>query len=243
MISRLLDPMFLGLALCFAGLAGWTRLEPRRAMLRWKIVAWSGFVFLWLSASPWFANTLVRALQPMPTDLRPLLANTPPEHRAMVVLAGGSRNEYEFVPPVERLDDATQGRLLGAARFYRDLGGFGQVIVTGTGTPYAQSMADYLALQGVPRDRIALEIAATDTQTNATGSATILAKGRASKVVLVTSALHMPRSIAAFKDAGIEVIPAPVDYIGGDGWRLLPSSSAMQRTSRALHEIIGRLEP
>jgi len=243
MISRLLDPVFLGLMILLVGLFGWTRVQPRRSMMRWKVIAWSGFVFLWLSASPWFSNTLVRWLQPPPADLAPALAGTDPSERAMVVLAGGSRNEYDFIPPVERLDESTQGRLLGGARIYREQGGFGLIVVTGTGQPYVESMADYLVLQGIPRDKIALELKATDTVTNAIYSAEILKKYGPKKVVLVTSALHMPRSVADFESAGVQVIPAPVDYIGGQGWRLLPSSPTIHRTAQALHEILGRLEP
>lgn len=243
MISRLLDPAFLGLLLVLAGLIGWSRVRPRKALWRWKLAAWSGFALLWLAASPWFSNALCRVLEPLPTDLSASLAGIDPRDRALVVLAGGSRNLYDFVPAVERLDGATQARLLGGARIYRDHGPFGLVIVTGTGEPYVSSMADYLVLQGVPTDKIALETQATDTETNATFSARILQKQGSKKVVLVTSALHIPRSVSAFQRAGIEVLPAPVDFQGGRGWRLIPSSSALFRTSRALHEVLGRFEP
>jgi uncharacterized SAM-binding protein YcdF (DUF218 family) len=243
MISRFLDPAFLGLVLVLVGLVGWTRTQPRRALLRWKILAWSGFGALWLAASPWLSNLLAGALEPEATDLASALAGTDPSRRALVVLAGGQRNTYDFLPAVERLDATTQARLLGAARVYRENGPFAVVIVTGTGIPYVSSMAEYLALHGVPKDRIALEPEATDTSTNATHSASILRKHDPVTVVLVTSALHIPRSVVAFRKAGIEVVPAPVDYIGGQGWRLVPSSSAMVRTARSTHEILGRLEP
>ncbi|MFW5739248.1 MAG: YdcF family protein [Myxococcota bacterium] len=243
MISRLLDPVFFGLVILLAGLIGWTMVEPRRALLRWKALAWSGFLVLWLCASPWFTNTLVRWVQPRPPDLSTLLEDTEPAKRAMVILAGGLRNELDFVPPPEQLGDATQARLLGGARIYRDLGGFGTVIVTGTGDGFVKAMADYLVLQGIPRERIVRETQATDTETNATYSAAILAKRAPDKVVLVTSALHMPRSVAEFEDAGVEVIPAPVDYANGQGMRLVPSSSTLHRSSRVLHELLGRLEP
>jgi uncharacterized SAM-binding protein YcdF (DUF218 family) len=243
MISRLLDPAFLGLLLVLAGLLGWTRVRPRKALWGWKVAAWSGFALLWLAASPWFSNVLCRLLEPMPVDLSASLAGIEARDRALVVLAGGSRNLYEFVPSIERLDDTTQGRLLGGARIYRDHGPFGLVIVTGTGEPYVTSMADYLVLLGVPRDKIALETQATDTETNATFSAQILQKHGSKKVVLVTSALHIPRSVSAFQRAGIDVLPAPVDFRGGHGWRLIPSSSALFRTSRASHELLGRFEP
>ena len=63
-------------------------------------------------------------------------------------------------------------------------------------------------------------------------------------VLLVTSAIHMPRSVAVFRAAGVNVIPAPTDitvldtrYDGLFGW--LPAIGALGATSRAVHEYIG----
>lgn len=243
MISRLLDPMFLGLMVVLVGLAGWTWHERKRGWRGWHTVVWAGFLMLWLCASPWFANIFVRWLEPEPPDLAPLLDGVEPEKRALVILAGGLRNDHDFVPPPERLGDATQARLLGGARLYREHDGFGVVVVTGTGHRFVSAMADYLVLLGVPRDRIALETLATDTETNATHTAAILEKHAPKKVVLVTSAMHMPRSVAAFRDAGVEVVPAPVDYNLIEGNKLIPSARSMRRSARALHEILGSLEP
>ena len=242
MMSRLLDPVFLSLLALAIGLVAWTRVRPRRVMLRWKIAAWGGFGLLFLASSPWCSNLLVHSLQPAPTDLAAVLAGTSVEDRALVVLAGGSRNEYDYVPPIERLDDATIARLLGGGRVYREAGGFSVVVVTGTGLPYVQAMADFLVLVGVPRERIALETQATDTLTNATYTAAILEPRKVRRIVLVTSALHMRRSVAAFARAGLEVVPAPVDYMGAEGWRLLPSSPTLHRSARAIHEVLGRLD-
>jgi len=175
--------------------------------------------------------------------LGPALDGVEPERRAMVVLAGGMNAHYDFVPPVERLGDRTRARLLGGARVYGEQGPFGTVIVSGTGIPFVRAMADYLVILGVPRNRIVLEPQATDTNTNAIHSAALLAERDVAKVVLVTSALHMARSVSAFESAGVSVIPAPVDYHGGYQWRVIPSSPSLRRTARALHEVLGRLEP
>jgi uncharacterized SAM-binding protein YcdF (DUF218 family) len=72
-------------------------------------------------------------------------------------------------------------------------------------------------------------------------------------VVLVTSALHMPRSVKLFKLAGIEVTPAPVDYtITDQEWKelmqptlenilinLLPTSANLKSTTSSMKEYIG----
>jgi uncharacterized SAM-binding protein YcdF (DUF218 family) len=76
-----------------------------------------------------------------------------------------------------------------------------------------------------------------------------------SRVILVTSALHMPRSVALFEKQGIQVIPAPADFtITVDNWRqlsqnnlaglivdLLPNTSNLSLTSNALKEYLGWL--
>ncbi|NJN55953.1 MAG: YdcF family protein [Anaerolineae bacterium] len=75
----------------------------------------------------------------------------------------------------------------------------------------------------------------------------------AETVLLVTSAIHMPRSVAIFEKQGIEVIPAPTDYEyvqpdwdegEGAGWfywgmSLLPDAESLQLTTRVLKEYVG----
>ena len=72
-------------------------------------------------------------------------------------------------------------------------------------------------------------------------------------MLLVTSAIHMPRSVALFKHQGIEVIPAPADYtVTQQGWdnmfspdlpslliNLLPNASSLSLTTNALKEYLG----
>ena len=63
-------------------------------------------------------------------------------------------------------------------------------------------------------------------------------------VLLVTSAIHMPRSVAVFRGVGMNVIPSPTDIsildLRNDGlFNWLPSVGALGSTSRAVHEYIG----
>jgi len=73
------------------------------------------------------------------------------------------------------------------------------------------------------------------------------------RIILVTSAVHMPRSVSLFLHQGLEVIPAPTDYYvtkaelpsiqqGGIPallFSLLPSSDNLEITSRTLKEYLG----
>ena len=63
-------------------------------------------------------------------------------------------------------------------------------------------------------------------------------------VILVTSAIHMPRSVALFKKQGMTVYPAPTDFIADvpPQFKLmgfLPTSGTLENSSNALHEIYG----
>ena len=78
------------------------------------------------------------------------------------------------------------------------------------GTSEAQVMAQYLLKQGIPNQAILIEEQSFTTQENAIYSAKKLKEYNVKTVLLVTSALHMPRSVAAFEKQNVTVIAAPV---------------------------------
>ena len=97
----------------------------------------------------------------------------------------------------------------------------------------------WLAL-GIAPERIRLVGATKDTCTNANG----VAKATRRPVILVTSAFHMPRSVACFQAAGLKPLPFPVDYETPpiDGWRDLFRGNILDnldRTDLAIHEYVG----
>lgn len=97
---------------------------------------------------------------------------------------------------------------------------------------------------GIAPERIGVVTGTMDTCENARGLARRLGAGR--RVVLVTSAFHMPRSIACFRAAGIDPLPYPVDYQNGPrrgaGHYVNASlEDNFQRVDLALHEYVGLL--
>ena len=64
------------------------------------------------------------------------------------------------------------------------------------------------------------------------------------KIILVTSAFHMPRAQLVFEAAGINVIPFPVDFIIGAQkitfMSFIPSAGSFASTSFFVREMIGR---
>ncbi len=99
---------------------------------------------------------------------------------------------------------------------------------------------------GMPESRMEIGNISRTTHQNALEARDYLAeKGYINNpVILVTSALHMPRAVETFQTAGIRVIPAATDVLITEDtepsvFNWIPSAAALQLTTRALHEIIG----
>ena len=62
------------------------------------------------------------------------------------------------------------------------------------------------------------------------------------RFVLVTSAAHMPRSMALFAKRGMRPVPAPTEYLAAESRgpaRFFPSADGLERAERAFHEYLG----
>ena len=77
----------------------------------------------------------------------------------------------------------------------------------------AEVAKEALADVGVPVDRMIFEDKSRNTHENAINAAALVHPKPQEKWLLVTSAFHMPRSIASFRKAGWNVYPAPTDYM------------------------------
>ena len=166
--------------------------------------------------------------------------------RAIVVLGGGrNRNAPEYgdqdVPRPDVL-----ARLRYAARLQRQTGL--PILVSG-GRPEGAAESEAALMARVLRDDFQarvqwLEEASDNTAQNAAFSATLLRRAGIAHVLLVTDALHMPRSQQIFEQASLEVTPAPTNYIGQGALHpadFIPNARALRDSHYALHEWIGLL--
>lgn len=164
--------------------------------------------------------------------------------RAVVVLTGGA------FPPnglsaVDRLTDETLARLIEGVRIHRAIEGSRLIISGGnpSGMVVEADAARELALAlGVAPDRMRLERDGKNTAAQALALRADLGKA---PFVLVTSARHMPRSVAYFQHAGMHPIPAPAGYLlksvpdGVSLKLLIPSASSLHRSESAIYEYLG----
>ena len=179
-----------------------------------------------------------------------------PQAEAIVILGGATRNNE---PPRILPDMSDRGdRLLYGAKLYQD-GLAPKIILTGGRIGWyggddseAESMATILEVMGIPRSAMILESQALNTHDNAVFTKKILQQKGIDRVLLVTSAAHMPRSLAIFRKESINAIAAPTDFIISDRnltegrvssqsriLSLIPQSESLEYTTQALKEYIG----
>ena len=111
------------------------------------------------------------------------------------------------------------------------------------GVPEGEYLRDVASDLGLPKKDILLteNVENTDQEAKAVKKLLLLDNP---KIILVTSAFHMPRAQLVFKAAGINVIPFPVDFrIGAQKitfMNFIPSAGSFAATSFFVREIIGR---
>jgi len=163
-----------------------------------------------------------------------------------VVLLGGAVTPEGSVPNEPAWNDNIE-RLLEVRRLLTS-GRAKVAIVSGGKLGGAlRTEADYLGEElvalGVPKEQVLIEPKANNTRENATESKKLLEAMGAKKVLLVTSAFHVPRAVGCFRAAGVEADMLPVDYrmrAPELEMHLAPRAEYLSQTCRALREWLGR---
>ena len=94
---------------------------------------------------------------------------------------------------------------------------------------------------GISQDDFILELKSTDTQTNAEYTQAILQQSPFDQVIIVTSGIHLKRSLLWFSHFNVQAKPVSADYLEpGFGIATLGYNFAI--TDFALHEYLGILE-
>lgn len=113
------------------------------------------------------------------------------------------------------------------------------------GLDEAQFALRFFEQLGVPRERLVIEAQSRNTAENAIYCKRLIAPKPGERWLLITTAMHMPRAVGAFREVGFPVTPFPVDYQLA-GWaslraRLGSVSGRLGRTDLAVHEWLGLL--
>jgi len=252
-LSKFLPPLVYPLGLTVILLVLALILYRHRRLQRAGLI--TAVVILLVGSNHWVAFSLTRSL-----EWQYLPSGEIPTADAIVLLGGGT-DAAEPPRPMVQVNGAGE-RVIYAAYLYKQgkapviLATGGNVTFRGTNPSNpAIEMQSLLTFMGVPESAIWLEDQSQNTYENALNCAQILKAKNITRVILVTSAVHMPRSVGLFQAQGIQVIPAPADFtVTQSNWdglthatlanqivSLLPSISNLDMTTNAIKEYLGIL--
>ncbi len=245
LVSALLVPLSVVVELLLAGLVLlWFTKQQRAA----KVVTTVGVAALILASTGIVSNSLLVPLERKYPPFRFADTRLEPDSGAptYVVVLGGGHVSDPRLPATSQIGAVPLVRLVEGIRIHRLLAG-SRLIVSGGAVsdpvPQAHIMRTIALELGVADSSIVIEDQSRDTRHEAVLIAPIVGSR---PFVLVTSASHMPRSMAMFRGVGTHPIPAPVGHgvrsRGGVSYSLfLPAVRHLQGTSMATHEYLGLL--
>jgi uncharacterized SAM-binding protein YcdF (DUF218 family) len=206
------------------------RRRPRLA----RVCLTAAVASLWLLSTPVVSDALERMAETSP----PLDMRRTAGAQAIVILGGGGQRAFapEYGGPTADpflLERLTYGAYVSKKTNL-------PVLMTGQGIE-ATAMSATLARNFEIHPRW-VDDQAWDTFDNARNSVRLLAADGIKRIVLVTHATHMRRSVHEFIDAGADVVPAPVGMyaVRNTGvYSYIPAPDALQRAYTAIYELLG----
>jgi uncharacterized SAM-binding protein YcdF (DUF218 family) len=178
----------------------------------------------------------------------PLPRGDIPAPAGIIVLGGSTDEHIEAARGQVTLTDAGERLTTGAALARRFpearlvfTGGSASFVVSNVNE--ANSARRFWTELGVPQEHALYEDRSRNTYENAIFTRDLVRPKTGETWLLVTSAMHMPRSMGIFRKAGFAVTAYPTDYrTFGDARDWSPSldaSRAMRNLDTAVHEWLG----
>jgi uncharacterized SAM-binding protein YcdF (DUF218 family) len=164
--------------------------------------------------------------------------------RAIVVLGGGIVSQVAGSLAIDDLRSSAL-RVIEGVRLYQLLGD-AVLIMSGGNTMHrspprleADALRTAAVTLGVPPADITVEDAALTTREQALAIKRLADQRHFDRIVLVTAPAHMPRSLAAFRAAGVNAIPSAAPLRGEPDhtfWTLNPDRDSLNISDLAVYE-------
>ena len=194
-------------------------------------------------------NYLLRSLESKYDPYYIQLSNKSLESESMqlvkfVVVLGGGHTSDPKLPITSQIGKESLVRLIEGIRIYKKYSHVKLILSGGRGfdsIPTADVMAHVAKELGVDENDIILEATSQDTKDEAQLIKPLV---RDDHFILVTSASHMPRSIALFKRQGMNPIPAPTGHLvirkqGVSPSSFFPGAGSLLKLEMFFHEYLG----
>jgi uncharacterized SAM-binding protein YcdF (DUF218 family) len=231
-------PLFLLIVMSLAAV-----LTRRRGM------ALGAFAALWVLSTPLAGHTALRLIEA--GYVRSLESDA--EDADLVVVLSGDRRNAPGPAAVSEWEDAD--RFFAGVDLFLS-GKAPTIVFTGGGPSRPDGLTEGDVLRtfalrlGVADEAIVVTGRVATTEDEADELACLVRDGSVDaptrRILLVTSAFHVPRAERTFERRGFEVVPFPVDFRSSEPepirWtQFLPSSQALRSVEMAWREVIGRV--
>ncbi len=214
----------------------------------------------WGLALGWAALTVLvlQGWQPLPDALlRQLEAQHPgpapgtslQRYTGVVVLGGALEPAYVWQGHGQPALNEAAERMTAPVALLQQYPHLRLLFTGGEGELFAKGLTEadrariFFASMGMAPERVLYESASRSTYENAVFSAAVPGINPAQPWLLLTSASHMPRAMAAFNKAGWNVTPYPVDFRAGTRtpWTEYSLALGARKWHLVLHELAGLL--
>jgi len=168
------------------------------------------------------------------------------KNRPMVLVLGAGKVSDPSLDPLKQLSNTVLCRLIEGIRIYQKAD---SAILITSGSSGRHSLTSQARV--VAQAAIELGVSPSDTlelsNTNSTEEEALQYYkrfGTSRSLILVTSAIHMPRAMYLFQQLGVYPIPAPTDFLvkvdpeSSKNW-WLPSIKKLSMMDDVIHEYVG----
>ena len=247
-VIKLLKPLIFPAFLVLAGLAAALILAVRKKR-KWTVRVLAatliGYYLFSIEPTAYYLGRSLEAAVPDPSGEK--------DPAAILILSGGFRRAGGR-RPFSELSGPTWRRLWRGIEIYRELEGEVPILFSGgSGDPFepepgqARLCREYALAMGIPEEDFRIEEISRNTFENIREARRILDREfpgeERHRVILVTSASHMLRSVLIAKKAGLDPVPAPADYGYGrpvtSPFSFYPGAQPLLISTRCLNEWFG----
>jgi uncharacterized SAM-binding protein YcdF (DUF218 family) len=241
LLANLLKPLTVVCLLLLAGIVALCRPERRRFGL--VLVGAATAILLLVTLSTCAGRAIIRAERGYARfDLGSLPVAVVGRIHHVVVLGSGHISD-PALPLTSQLGGAALSRIAEAVVILRQLPDAALIVMGGRmydPLPHAEIMRSMAVALGVGADRIIVDTGPLSTREEVAAVRAIVAT---EPFVLVTSAMHMPRAVRMFREAGMSPIPAPTAHarlpVGFSLDSLFPLASRIGEAETIEYELLG----
>jgi len=246
LIRKLLSSLFLPLPLLYVLIGSSILLFILKKKKPAKILAISAVAWLILITTPFLSVKMVKSLEYKYNTLIEIPDSITAGNINIMVLGSGHTENNELSPN-DQLSSTALSRLTEGIRLHRLMPGSTMIFSGFAGRDslsQAEALFNAAIALGVDSSRTIQLRNPSNTYAEATEFSRL---GKEDEIlIVVTDAVHMPRAMKLFKQAGLDPIPAPTNFILKEKaaerhFSFIPSEANITNMNKVMHEYMGMI--